>query len=170
MARALHTLLLGPEYFQFSLNALVYRQIHNPTFAGAVDRDREPIKMLFQNLNIHLDAELATMWCSIAMSHVALGLSDLSPIQCSVHIDRKGRDQSHREIGHNGVQILIRWTVASDKRCSWVPRALLKAQGATSKQLPVSLPRRPFGSHEMTIEGTTRSIGLLLRVYVQDDP
>jgi len=51
-----------------------------------------------------------------------------------------------------------------------VPRALLEAQGAASKQLPVSLPRCPFSSREMAIEGTTRSIGLLLRVYVQDDP
>jgi hypothetical protein len=54
--------------------------------------------------------------------------------------------------------------------CSWVPRALLITCGATSEQLPVTLPRRPFGSCEMAIEGTTCPIGLLLRVYVQDDP
>ena len=51
-----------------------------------------------------------------------------------------------------------------------VLRALLEAQGAASKQLPVSLSRCPFGSREMAIEGTPRSVGLLLRVYVQDDP
>ena len=79
MASALHSRFLRPEFFEFSLNAFIYWQVHGPAFAGAVDREREPVQVLFQNFNIHLDAELATMRCSIAMSHVALGLNDLSP-------------------------------------------------------------------------------------------
>jgi hypothetical protein len=46
-----------------------------------------------------------------------------------------------------------------------VPRALLEAQGAASKQLGYP-SRRPFSSREMAIEGTPGSIGLPLRVYV----
>jgi hypothetical protein len=43
-------------------------------------------------------------------------LGDLSPIQRSLRIGRKGLDQSDRAIGCNGVQILIPEIAASDKR------------------------------------------------------
>ena len=72
MAHALHLRFLGPELLEFSLDAFIDRQVYGPAFAGAVYREREPVQVLFQNLHIHPDAELATMRCSIAMSHVAL--------------------------------------------------------------------------------------------------
>jgi len=71
LASAFHSRFLGPEFFEFSLDAFIYRQVHGPAFAGAVDREREPVQMLFHSLNTHLDAKLATMACSMAMSHVA---------------------------------------------------------------------------------------------------
>jgi hypothetical protein len=71
LASALHSRFLGPEFFKFSLDAFIYRQVHSTAFAGAVDREREPVQMFLQNLNTHLDATRLTVMCSMAMSHVA---------------------------------------------------------------------------------------------------
>jgi hypothetical protein len=71
LARAVHPLLLDPECVQFSLNALVYRQINSSTFASAVDRESHPVETLFQNVDTHLDVRLLVERCSMAMSHVA---------------------------------------------------------------------------------------------------
>ena len=68
--RALHPLRLGPERVQFGLDALVYRQIHGPTFPSTVDRQGHPIEAFFQNLDTHLDVRLLVERCSMAMSHV----------------------------------------------------------------------------------------------------
>lgn len=46
------------------------------------------------------------------MSHVAAELSDLSPIQRSLCVVRKGRDRSDRAIGRNSAQILISQIIA----------------------------------------------------------
>jgi hypothetical protein len=92
MTHALHLRFLGPELLEFSLDAFIDRQVYGPAFAGSVDREREPVQMLFHSLNTHLVAKLAIMGCSVAMSHAALGwLNDLSPTQCSLHMHRKGR-------------------------------------------------------------------------------
>jgi 2-keto-3-deoxy-galactonokinase len=69
LASALHSRFLGPEFFEFSLDAFIYRQVHSTAFAGAVDREREPVQMFVQNLNTHLDSRRLTVMCSMAPSH-----------------------------------------------------------------------------------------------------
>ena len=60
---------LGPEFFEFSFDAFIDRQVYGPAFARAVDREREPVQMFLQNLNTHLDARRLTVMCSMAPSH-----------------------------------------------------------------------------------------------------
>jgi hypothetical protein len=90
LARTLHPLSLGPEYVQFSLNALVYRQINSSTFASAVDRKSHPVEALFQNLDTHLNIRLIVEKYSITMSHVGAELRDLQSIQRSLAPVEKG--------------------------------------------------------------------------------
>ena len=73
MARALHSRFLDPEFFEFSFDAFIYRQVHGPTFASAIDCEREPVQVFLQNLNTHLHTKLVTVRFSMATSHVAPG-------------------------------------------------------------------------------------------------
>jgi hypothetical protein len=38
------------------------------------------------------------------------------------------------------------------------------------KQVPVSMPRRPFGAGEMVLEGLSRSIGFAVRIEARHNP
>lgn len=46
---------------------------------------------------------------------------------------------------------------------------LCAARRTAPEQMPVSLSRRPFGSHEVTIKGPPRPIRFMRRVYVQNE-
>src|SRR5215831_2688713 len=53
-------------------------------------------------------------------------------------------------------------------RCQ--PLSGIGARPAVSKQLPVSMPCRPFGAGKMALEGLPRPIGLAVRIDAQHDP
>jgi hypothetical protein len=86
-------------------------------------------------------------------------LSDLEPRFVCKPVARKAPTSGRTSIG------------ASRQSRRWAVEVFRPNLGrrATPQQLPISLSRRPFGSREVTVEGTPRPIRLPLRVNVQND-